>query len=184
MPSFCRRLKWRKQAECVTEKIPADIYHWLFDSSSLTAKLIHACPGKFTVKLLSQHRARPSQDESQTLNLHCRQIAVIRQVILYCDQQPWVYARTVIPVTTLKGSLRRLVNLGNQPLGAVLFADKSIQRGQVEVAVIKPCHQLLQCSGFQQKGKLWGRRSIFSKQKKNLLVSEFFLPDLLAEKKV
>lgn len=176
---FCSRLKWRERAHCVTEKIPTHVHHWLFDSSSLTAKLITACPGCFSVELIEQKKGRPALDESRALNLRSRQLAVIRQVVLHCDQQSWVYARTVIPITTLQGPLRRLVTLGKKPLGAILFADKSIQRGKVEVAVIKPCHKIFYYKGLSQQENLWGRRSVFSKQQKSLLVSEFFLPELL-----
>ena len=179
MTSFCSRLKWRTRNRCSTEKIPAHIQHWLFDSSSLTAKLIAACPGRFSVELIEQKKAIPRLDEAKVLHLRSRQLAVIRQVVLHCDQQSWVYARTVIPMTTLQGSLRRLVTLGRKPLGAVLFADKSIQRGGVEVAVIKPCHQITQYLSLSLQKNMWGRRSVFSKQNKSLLVSEFFLPELL-----
>lgn len=178
-PVFCSRLKWRTRKQCVTETIPLHVQQWLFDSASLTAKLIARCPGKFSVELISQNKACPTLDESRVLSLRQRQLAVIRQVVLHCDQQSWVYARTVIPIRTLQGSLRQLVKLGNRPLGAVLFADKSIKRGAVEVASIKPCHQASQWAGFKQQHNVWGRRSVFSKQHKHLLVSEFFLPELI-----
>ena len=141
-----------------------------------------ACPARFSVELIEQKKGKASLDEANALHLRSRQFVIIRQVVLHCDQQSWVYARTVIPIVTLQGPFRRLIKLGNQPLGAVLFADKSIQRGRVEVAIIKPCHQVSTYTGIPKDKKVWGRRSIFSKQNKRLLVSEFFLPELFDSK--
>lgn len=178
MSGFCTQLHWYKRKQCVALKIPDEINHWLFDSSSLTARLIERCSGKFRVELLSQKRTTPTPDEIRALGLRYRSHAIIRQVILYCDDTPWVYARSVIPITTLSGPLRRLGRLGDKPLGAVLFADRSIVRGEVEVAAIKPCHESYMWTGNKGDRLLWGRRSVFRQRRKALLVSEFFLPDI------
>lgn len=108
-------------------------------------------------------------------------IGLVRQVQLLCDETPCVYARTIIPVTTLTGRQRRLGFLGDKPLGAFLFADPGMQRGEVELARI--------CAGqsmFAQATTglatvpedIWGRRSVFRVGGKPLLVTEVFLPDL------
>jgi chorismate lyase len=34
--------------------------------------------------------------------------ALIREVHLLCDDRPWVFARTIIPISTLRGRERRL----------------------------------------------------------------------------
>ena len=176
MSGYCTSLNWHKRKSSVSQKIPDEIKHWLFDSSSLTARLVEACSGRFRVELLSQERRTPTPDEIRALGLRYRSDAIIRQVLLYCDDKPWVYARSVIPITTLSGPLRRLGKLGNQPLGAVLFSDKSIVRGEVEVAAIKPCHACYAWTGNRGNEVIWGRRSVFRQRRKTLLVSEFFLP--------
>jgi len=160
--------------------MPCGIYHWLFDSGSLTAKIINKCPGKFSVQLISQKRTTPTPDEIRFLGLRYRSHAMIRQVVLYCDDRPWVYARSIIPVTTLTGPLRRLAHLGNKPLGAVLFSDRSILRGQVEATSMDDRHENYKWTGMSSGYLIWGRRSLFYKQSKKLLVSEFFLPDIPA----
>ena len=64
----------------------------------------------------------------------------------------------------------------------VLFADRSIVRGEVEVAAIMPCHASYAWTGNQGDEVIWGRRSVFSQRRKKLLVSEFFLPDIQQSK--
>jgi chorismate--pyruvate lyase len=178
MSGYSSQLKWKNRQQCVDKKIPGEIRVWLFDSSSLTARIIENCNGKFRVRVLSQQRTTPTPDEIRVLGLRYRSQAIIRQVILYCDETPWVYARSVIPITTLVGPLRRLASLGSRPLGAVLFADKSIVRGEVEVTELKSSHPSYLLSGSQTGKPIWGRRSVFYKYQKKLLVSEFFLPDM------
>jgi chorismate--pyruvate lyase len=180
--SVCRsHIIWRKRKQCMSQRAPADIVNWLFDSSSLTARLVAACKGKFRVEVLSVQRGLPRLDESLALRMRERNQALVRQVLLYCDNQPWVYARTVIPLTSLRGPLRGLTRLGNKPLGAVLFANKTMRRSEIEVTNLAPqhpCYAALQTGGAQI---IWGRRSVFHLHKMPLLVSEFFLPDLPAK---
>jgi hypothetical protein len=105
--------------------------------------------------------------------MHRNGLAIIRQVELLCDQQPWVYARTVIPESSLSGRLRRLARLGTRPLGAMLFADRGMRRDMVELARILPGQTLVAdvVRGQQpDHGEIWGRRSVFRLAHKPLLV--------------
>lgn len=113
-------------------------------------------------------------------------IARVRQVRLLCDGIPWVFARTIIPYTTLQGSVRRLKLLGSRSLGEVLFADKSMLRGELEIAAIRKGDLLYQqaTQGLRnQPAVIWGRRSVFYLSDKPLLVSEIFLPKLMKKRK-
>lgn len=123
-------------------------------------------------------RGLPRLDESLALHLRDRNQALVRQVLLYCNEVPWVYARTVIPLTSLRGPLRGLTRLGNKPLGAVLFANRTMRRSAIEVTRLMPqhpCHAAVQHAG---KEIIWGRRSVFHLHNRPLLVSEFFLPGI------
>lgn len=110
--------------------------------------------------------------------------ALIRQVQLLCGNRPWVYARTVIPATSMCGRLQRLARLGNRPLGAMLFADPGMRRGRVELARITPGQTLFAAAlghtGRDTPAAIWGRRSVFRIADKPLLVSEVFLPQFPA----
>jgi len=172
------RLRWCHQQRCFSTKLSAEIKSWLFDTGSLTARLIEHCDQPFSVKVLSVVRATPTPDEVKALGLSTRSQAIIRQVLLYCGEQPVVYARTIIPVSSLRGSLRGIVLLGNKSLGAVLFADKSMRREAMEITSLKASHKCHSWTCYQGVDSIWGRRSVFKIKNKKLLVSEFFLPDL------
>ncbi|WP_455218407.1 chorismate--pyruvate lyase family protein, partial [Kaarinaea lacus] len=154
---------------------------WLLDPTSLTQRLKQACCGEFRVIPVSQQRQRPQLNEAQALGVRPHEVCFIREVHLLCDGRPWVFARTVIPIRTLTGSRRRLSRLGNKPLGAVLFADPSMQRSDIEVARIYSGQALFETATAplaRRPDEIWGRRSAFYLSGKPLLVSEIFLPEI------
>lgn len=127
------------------------------------------------------------RNEMLALNMRRGQYALIRQVRLMCNDIPWVFARTVIPRATLTGRRRRLAGLGNKPLGAMLFADPGMKRGEIELSRIGPTQPLFQqaLEGAEKTpDSVWGRRSLFYLSSKPLLVSEIFIPGVLPCNKV
>lgn len=177
MSFFSLQQHWYSRQQLSTQHIHNEARSWLFDPSSLTARLNRKCPGQFHVELLSQKISRPTLDEGRALNIRHGRYALIRQVRLYCGDTAVVYARTVIPVTTLQGAQRRYANLGNQPLGAMLFSDRTMQRDEVMVSKLQPGDVLYKATGVKNE-HVWGRRSIFRVGGKPLLVSEYYLPAL------
>jgi len=172
---------WRHHRHVLRSRVPLDWWRWLIDPASLTRRLQHACSGRFHVEVVSQGWGIPHHNESRCMGLPEGRRALIREVYLYCDDTPWVFARTVMPATTLTGRERRLMHLGNKPLGAVLFADPGMRRSDVELACIGPSQKLFKraTKRLTKKTKgIWGRRSVFNLHDKPLLVSEIFLQDI------
>lgn len=158
--------------------MPVELAPWLFDASSLTWRLQQACGEGFAVRLLGQRWQRPMLNEWRRLGMRQREYGLVRQVRLLCDDRPVVFARTVMPPDTLKGARRRLAHLGNRPLGATLFADKSMRRDGIEIARITPEHGVYAAAtarGRSPGDAIWGRRSVFFIEGRPLLVSEIFL---------
>jgi chorismate--pyruvate lyase len=172
--------RWFQRRQLFSKHVPADIQEWLFDPASLTARLKQKCRAGFHVEVLSQAMQKPRLDEFHVLGMQSGNYALIRQVRLCCGHACWVYARTVIPFSTLKGKQRIYANLGARPLGAMLFTDRTMQRDEVTVTSL-PGSQLPPGLGLAQDDIVWGRRSIFRVAAKPLLVSEYFLPALLGD---
>lgn len=164
-------------------QVPSGIYTWLQDSTSLTARIKAACQdGKFRVRVVRQGWGRPLYSEVTLLGMRQGEIAIVREVELLCDGVPWVFARTLIPASSLSGPAKRLAHLGEKPLGAVLFSDKRAKRGITQVARLLPRHRLFVTAVAQlaePPTEIWGRRSLFHFSSKPLLVNEIFLPDLV-----
>jgi chorismate--pyruvate lyase len=172
---------WRPMRRLNRAGIPEKLLPWLLDSSSLTQRLRDHCGDGFRVQLLDQQRARPLRGEAMRLGMRAGTLAVVRQVQLKCGETPWVYARTIIPPVTLARKFHRFTRLGARSLGAVLFADPSMTRGEVEVARLTAAHRIYHQAihGLpSQPEAIWGRRSLFRLGGKPLLVCEFFLPGI------
>ncbi len=171
----CIHPKWRQATRNTIPVTPQELT-WLLDDGSLTQKLVALSAGDFRVEVLRQSIRKVPFSERMALHIPLNQWAVIREVILYGQGQAWVYAHTVIPLTTLHGPLRRLHYLGNKSLGEQLFTDPTMKRGAIEIAQLSPqsLPELLALTS-----PVWGRRSVFRLSEKPLLVSEIFLPELL-----
>lgn len=139
--------------------------------------MIGLCGENFSVRVISQRYQKLDSTEASAMDLQNVRAALVRQVLLCCKNQPLVYARTVIPVTTIQGAQRRYANMGNRPLGAMLFSDRTMQREAVEVAMLPFDDDVNRYTDSNEP--IWGRRSVFRVSGRPLLVSEYFLPELL-----
>lgn len=172
---------WRPKRQLFNVDLETTLADWLLDPASLTERVTQACSGRFSVRVLRQGWGAPMLNEARRLKMRRNGYALIREVHLLCNDQPWIFARTIIPPATLRGKQRRLAHLGQKPLGALLFADKSMQRMEMEIACIKPGQRLYELANSHQthQGKpIWGRRSVFFLNHHPLLVSEIFLEQI------
>lgn len=150
------------------------LWRWLEDKGSLTARLIAQSQGHFKVRVLRQLLARPSLSEQRCLGMARHELALVREVVLMGRDQPWVFARSVLPLRSLTGNLRHLRKQDTRPLGAFLFSQPKLCRSEIAVSQISRHHDYVPAS-LQGDKILWGRRSVFYVEAKPLLVSEVFL---------
>ena len=173
--------RWYRRHQLFNQSVPCSLLPWLFDASSLTARLIELCGNEFSVQVIAQQWRKLSAEEASAMSLKNVHSALVRQVVLCCGDTRLVYARTVIPATTIQGAQQRFANMGNRPLGAMLFADRTMQREAVQVAMLPAVHEARKY--VKTEGTVWGRRSVFRVSGKPILVSEYFLPELLNQAK-
>lgn len=167
----------------LAESLSADLYDWLVDTGSLTARLKKYCQ-EFSVEILSEGHYPLSKDEKNKLNL-ADNIGFVREVLLKLDGVPWVFARSVMPIDTLTGPGGELNQLGTRSLGSVLFSAPDMQRSEIEIAEFdaqSKVYNLFEEGLTRSATSLFGRRSCFLLAGKSLLVSEVFLPDASAYK--
>ncbi|WP_338623434.1 chorismate lyase [Agarivorans sp. OAG1] len=147
---------------------------WLEYPGSLTARLRQHCQ-QFSIQVLFEGYAEIANHELKTLA--CAGPYWVREVLLCCDGEPWVFARSVIPKSSLEGDAAEVSRLANKPLGELLFTDKG-QRQTLELAQVDQNSAIYQYVTDPQP--LWGRRSRFLLASAPLLVSEIFLPSCIA----
>ena len=161
---------------------------WLLDTQSLTARL-KACSNHFHVQVIGEQEQICSVEDSSALIAVGTPI-LVREVLLVCDNVPQVFARSILPISSLTGNEQALAHLGDQPLGQVLFNNPSLKRQGLEVSsfsdetsVVKLATSLasqMANININWTKPLWGRRSIFMISNKPLMVTEVFLPSAYA----
>lgn len=159
------------------QSIPPKLSPWLFEQGSLTQKLKKHCQ-QFRVEVLAKHQRLMTANELLTMKCPQQHIQV-REVLLYCDEVPWVYAQTLMPLEQVPQAIEKLISLGEKPLGEVIFNEPGVCRGEIEVAHFAKDAQVCQLADMLQQQidtGLWGRRSLFSLENYGLLVAEVFLP--------
>lgn len=164
---------WRPHASIPRSRVPDSVRAWVFAQGSLTRHLVHASLGDFRVQVLRQEWGRPCRHEARALGIRTSQRCLVREVLLICKGRPWVFARSLLPESSLRGKLRFLRKLDNRPLGALLFREKSMRVGLQELALIPP-QALPAPEGLKENA--WGRRNVYFLHDCPLLVTEVFLP--------
>ena len=85
----------------------------------------------------------------------------LREVMLFGDGVPWVFAQNLLPESGARGTAAGLTELGDEPIGPWLFARRTRR-------------QSLQWR--RDEGGLYARRSMLLLEGSPLQISELFLP--------
>lgn len=165
---------WQDYRHIGEDQLPENIRCWLLDAGSLTEHLIRASEGDFKVQIISQARGLPRPSEARLLDLTDTDEALIRQVLLVCKNQPWVFARSVIPESSMTGRLSFLRDFDDKPLGQMIFNDPTMVRQPFEIARVNVESGGLP-DNLDPNREYWGRRSRFELSGQPLMVSEIFL---------
>lgn len=160
----------------------ARLRRWLLDRGSLTRRIQLRCEN-FRLEVLSQRPAKVRRDERAIAGVRAGAHCMVREISLNCGRQPLVFAHSVVAPHALKGAWRMLSGLGARPLGAALFADPRIRRFPLRFLQLNRRHILYRrASSLLEEApvSLWARRSLFVLSGSPLLVTEVFLPAILA----
>ena len=149
----------------------------LTEEGSLTKhiKQLMKCEPKLTC--LMQKKTFVDDLEKQKLSIKSREYAHVREILMGNGDINWMFARSVIPFSTLRKSCKRLAHLNTTPLGTLLFQGNFAKRLSLEVSLIKANSPILQKLKINDNFPLWQRVSIFEVATGPLLVREIFLPN-------
>jgi len=154
---------------------------WLRDRGSLTQRIQQRCT-RFAVHGVRRGLARIALDEAVLLGVAPQHLAWSREVFLYADGRPVVFAHSACARQHLSGAWSAVHSLGNRPLGALLFAHPLVERKPLHYKALRSTHPLYQRATAalnNPPSRLWARRSLFYLHDAPLLVTEVFLPEIL-----
>ena len=169
---------WQPHPVCTDTRLR----RWLLDRGSLTYRIQLRCD-RFSVDVLSQCIAAVGWDERAIIGSRPGSQCMVREVSLNCGPLPVIFAHSVVEPRALRGPWHALMTLGARPLGAALFANPRVARYPLRFRQLDRRHKLYRrAAGLIEHppARLWARRSLFVLHQSRLLVTEVFLPAILA----
>ncbi len=154
---------------------------WVRDRGSLTERIMAKC-GDFGVRHVANRYARVNRDEARRIGMNPKTFALVREVYLCCGDKPVVFAHSVAARASLKGPWRNLAALGQKSLGSAFLSNPRVKRDDLEFLPISKRHPLYakSCRFMARRPtRLWARRSLFGLGRREILVTEVFLPEIL-----
>jgi len=154
---------WRN-FESIESKISKnEIHSWLLENGPITKRIKKN--GSFKLHLIQDKLSYIEQEDKDFIDCVSDEIK-LRQVILFCNNAPLVFAQTIIPVETISNGFEQLGNLGNKPLGDILFEKDIFTKDKVVYALFE------NASNFY-----WGRKAKYLVKGYKFSVMEIFLID-------
>lgn len=149
---------WHKQQQ----DIPTYVFPWLAENGSLTQKLQHICR-QLEVEVIQQGWINASPDNPKTSSkiTALNEPYWLREVLIKGDGDPWIFAQTRLPKSTVEQVASDVLTLGNSAIGLWLFPQQ-------------PKRQDLTWSQDPQSG-LFARSSSLLLQQYPLEIQELFL---------
>jgi len=160
----------------------AEYTPWLRDHGSLTRRIQLRC-AQFEVRPAYNGLARVAFDEAALLGFPFDTYAFSREVFLYADNMPVVFAHSTCAKKHLRGAWKSMLGLGNRSLGTLLFTHPLVKRHPLHFKQLQSHHPLYQSAVAtldHSPFRLWARRSLFTLNGAPLLVTEVFLPEILS----
>tara|TARA_X000000368_G_scaffold379255_1_gene334219 strand:- start:9460 stop:9948 length:489 start_codon:yes stop_codon:yes gene_type:complete len=148
------------------------IKSWLLEEGPITKRI--KTNEEFKLKLIHDDLGRANKSERSFLGyLNGDKDSIkmnIREVILYGNKNPKVYARSVIPIETINQGLSKLGELGAKPLGDILFEKNIFKKENTVYAKFKWFSSFI-----SEKSIFWGRKTKYNVKNKPFSVMEVFL---------
>ena len=138
-----------------------EILSWLNEGGSITSRIRSF--SNFKLKLLKDGPGEVDIIEDDLIISNYEENN-IREVILLSNEEPLIYAKSIIPLETIKLGLNILGNLKENPLGDILFSNPEIKKKYMLFA------------RFQSKEEIfYGRKGIYKVKGYPFSVCEIFL---------
>ncbi len=160
--------------------IPPALLSWLTYQSSLTERL-KAIAGDARLDILGQRWESPDVFDEQVLQLDSHRV-LHREILTWAWDEPYWYARTIIPSTTYDVDPLFFGRLKTESLGHLIFNENRIKRDDLEHYTIDKEaieYQWLTPVMYAQTETLWVRKSQFRLDSVPFFLIEILLPALM-----
>jgi chorismate--pyruvate lyase len=174
-------MSFEQRLSLTTSLPPPNLKSWLNHEASLTDKL-RAQSGEARVSVLEQTWTLPNWWDKFTLNL-ADSLLIHRDVLMYSQENPCWFARTIIPSSTYQLHETFFKRLKEESLGVLLFQEPAIKRNLLLPYAINKQnleYYWLPKRFREEQAEFWARLSVFTiADSAKLYLVEIFLPGLM-----
>ena len=157
---FNKLTSWMSETESLKVE-NNEILSWLNEPGSITSRIKSF--SDFKLKLLRDGPGEVDAAEDDLIISNYKENN-IREVLLYSNEEPLIYAKSIIPLETIRLGLGILGNLKENPLGDILFSNPEIKKKYMLFAK------------FESNKKIfYGRKGIYTVKGFPFSVCEIFL---------
>ena len=157
---FNKLTSWMSQTKSL-EVQNNEILSWLNEPGSITSRIKSF--SDFKLELLRDGPGEVDAADDDLIISNYKENN-IREVLLYSDESPLIYAKSIIPLETIRLGLGVLGNLKENPLGDILFSNPEIKK------------EYMLFSKFESNKKIFcGRKGIYTVKGFPFSVCEIFL---------
>ena len=154
--------KWLNQSDLLSQIDNKKILSWLNEEGSITKRI--SSKSNFKLEVLHDGIGNAQKEEYKALNIIPEKVR-IREVILYGNSIPLVFARSIIPRLVSTKGYPGLESIGSKPLGDLIFESDLFVKTHREFAEFRNA----------DSKKIWGRRTQFQVKGYPLSIMEVFL---------
>ena len=157
---FNKLSSWISEIESL-EVRNKEILSWLNEPGSITSRIKSF--SNFRLKLLRDGPGEVDSIEDDLVVANYEENNT-REVILYSNEKPLIYAKSIIPLATIGLGLGVLGNLKENPLGDILFSNPEIKKKYMLFAKFQSNEEIF-----------YGRKGIYTVRGYPFSVCEIFL---------
>ncbi|MCH9757184.1 MAG: chorismate lyase [Gammaproteobacteria bacterium] len=160
------------------------VISWLNHKASITDKL-KALADNTHLEVLNQNWEKTDNWDHKTLHLPLNSDVLHRDILMWADNQPCWYARTILPKTVYNTEKTLFERLNTEALGDLIHNHPHIKRTHInpyEMRTHMPEYRYLKHALKQNSptNRLWGRVSTFTIHHQfDFYLLEILLPGLL-----
>lgn len=166
---------WRARPRAAFSAVQKD---WVTRTGSLTRHL--SSLGRVTVRVTREKVGVAWRDEARVLRVACRAPVWIREVVLAVDGVAVVAAHSVTPLCASRGVWQAVRRLRTRALAELLYTDMTVARSPIVSRRVDGAHPLYRLAvaqlGRDRPHACVARRSVFTRHRLPLMVTECFLP--------
>ena len=170
-------IQWLPAERLGQLSIDSRVRPWLIGKGLLSLRLKAVCHERFALKLVDQWTGLLGPSHKSALRVSDN-AGLFRDVEMFCGEQVWVFAQTVMPDSTLCAH-PWLAELGDSALGETLSDLSGVERSAYEYAWL-PIGEAVTARALRDAdispAGLWARRSRVSLRSAPVLMQELFLP--------